>query len=68
MTSAPVARIVRCPSCGKSVAWERTPTKPFCSKECKERDLGNWATERYRIAQEEEDPTDPRNEPDDGEC
>ena len=41
--------IVRCPVCGKSVAWGQTPTRPFCSIECKQRDLGNWAAESYRI-------------------
>lgn len=44
--------IVRCPVCGKSVRWAHTPTRPFCSGECKKRDLGNWAAESYRIAGE----------------
>ena len=53
--------IVRCPACGKSVAWAHTPTRPFCSRECKQRDLGNWATERYRI-EADESPEEKRGE------
>lgn len=26
------------------------PAYPFCSDACRERDLGNWATESYRVA------------------
>jgi endogenous inhibitor of DNA gyrase (YacG/DUF329 family) len=55
--------IVRCPTCGKSVAWLQTPTRPFCSPECKWRDLGNWATERYRIPAED---TENHETPSDG--
>lgn len=61
--------IVRCPACGKSVAWAQTPTRPFCSRECKQRDLGNWATESYRIPAEdaadvsEEKASDPDTKP-----
>ncbi len=50
--------IVRCPVCGKSVAWGQTPTRPFCSLDCKQRDLGNWATESYRIADSESENED----------
>lgn len=60
--------IVRCPVCGKSVAWAQTPTRPFCSIECKQRDLGNWATENYRIAGESlERAEDSREDESDGE-
>ena len=27
---------------------------PFCSEQCRSHDLGNWATERYRVPVEEE--------------
>jgi uncharacterized protein len=43
---------VRCPTCRQPVRWEGNPYRPFCSKRCKLRDLGNWAAERYRIAGE----------------
>lgn len=47
---------VKCPSCKESVEWEESPFRPFCSEQCKNRDLGDWASERYRIAEEEESP------------
>lgn len=40
---------VRCPTCRRSIQWEGNPHRPFCSARCKIRDLGNWASERYRI-------------------
>jgi uncharacterized protein len=46
----PAPRTVHCPQCGKLVEW--TPAsafRPFCSKRCKEIDLGAWASESYRI-------------------
>lgn len=43
-------RIVSCPQCGASVAWDATSRfRPFCSERCKLSDLGAWATESYRI-------------------
>ena len=43
-------RIVNCPQCGKTVVWESTNRfRPFCSERCKTNDLGEWATESYRI-------------------
>ena len=41
---------LRCPICKK-------PTKtadadfPFCSERCRERDLGNWASEKYVVSE-----------------
>jgi endogenous inhibitor of DNA gyrase (YacG/DUF329 family) len=54
------ARIVACPTCGKSVEW--TPAaawRPFCSERCKLIDLGAWASERYRVPVAEDDPAPP---------
>jgi endogenous inhibitor of DNA gyrase (YacG/DUF329 family) len=54
MTETP-ARIVKCPTCGKSVKW--TPGnefRPFCSERCKLIDLGAWASEQHRIPGREE--------------
>lgn len=34
------------------------PLLPFCSERCKLIDLGEWATERYRV------PAEPASEPD----
>jgi endogenous inhibitor of DNA gyrase (YacG/DUF329 family) len=40
---------VRCPHCRNWTKWGDNPFKPFCSDQCRSADLGNWATERYRI-------------------
>ncbi len=46
--------IVTCPKCGKEVVWNAdSPYRPFCSERCKLIDLGQWATESYRIPQDE---------------
>lgn len=37
--------------------WDpRNKYRPFCSERCKLMDLGQWATERYRVAGEPIDP------------
>jgi len=42
--------VVICPTCGNSVAWvPENKWKPFCSERCKLIDLGEWATEKYRV-------------------
>jgi hypothetical protein len=38
-----------CPVCRKPVAWDTTPTRPFCSERCRLTDLGNWSAEAYRM-------------------
>ncbi len=38
-----------CPHCGKKVKWENNPYRPFCSERCKLIDLGEWASEKYKI-------------------
>ncbi|CAH1080167.1 DNA gyrase inhibitor YacG [Candidatus Nitrotoga sp. 1052] len=46
--------IVTCPQCKKEVTWNNdSPYRPFCSERCKLIDLGQWATESYRIPQSE---------------
>ena len=43
-------RQVRCPGCGKAVAWDESSRfRPFCSERCRTMDLGAWAAERHRI-------------------
>jgi len=47
-TKSPVT--IACPTCGEPAAW--TPVnrwRPFCSERCKLIDLGQWATEKYRV-------------------
>lgn len=41
---------VKCPQCGKAVAWNPDSRwRPFCSERCKQIDLGEWASEGYRV-------------------
>jgi endogenous inhibitor of DNA gyrase (YacG/DUF329 family) len=40
--------MIRCPICKKEVA-EGAPEFPFCSNRCRTIDLGNWASEEYKI-------------------
>ncbi|RPI48021.1 MAG: DNA gyrase inhibitor YacG [Betaproteobacteria bacterium] len=43
-------KTVSCPQCGRPVDWSPANRyRPFCSERCKLIDLGEWATERYRI-------------------
>ena len=55
-------RSVACPRCGRTVEWSpQNRYRPFCSERCKLIDLGEWATEGYRIpdetAQDVDDPS-----------
>ena len=50
MPSKPVVRERPCPTCQKPVRW--TPDaayRPFCSKRRRLIDLGEWASESFRI-------------------
>ena len=41
---------VACPNCKSlSVFSPENPFRPFCSKRCKMIDLGEWASESYKI-------------------
>ncbi|MEA2101992.1 MAG: DNA gyrase inhibitor YacG, partial [Thermodesulfobacteriota bacterium] len=53
-----------CPSCGRRMESEGNPWRPFCSRECKNRDFLCWVDESYHIAghdieQEEDDAREP---------
>ena len=53
--------MIRCPICKKEVMPTSTEF-PFCSERCRIIDLGNWASEKYRV------PSNARaEEPNDGE-
>ena len=42
--------VVSCPICGAAVVWtSENRWRPFCSERCKLIDLGQWATEKYRV-------------------
>ncbi len=50
---ASTVRQVKCPGCGRAVAWDESSRfRPFCSERCRTMDLGAWAAERHRIAGE----------------
>lgn len=39
-----------CPQCKKIIQWNETfPYRPFCSHRCQLIDLGEWASESYKI-------------------
>ncbi|MES2553327.1 MAG: DNA gyrase inhibitor YacG [Pseudomonadota bacterium] len=45
-------RLVTCPQCKELVEYStENKFRPFCSERCKLIDLGEWATESYRIPQ-----------------
>jgi endogenous inhibitor of DNA gyrase (YacG/DUF329 family) len=41
---------LKCPICKQPTDSETSGEFPFCSARCRERDLGNWATGKYKIA------------------
>ena len=54
---------VPCPRCGAPAVFGRENAwRPFCSERCRTIDLGDWASERYRVptqegpAEEKKDP------------
>ncbi len=50
---------MKCPICKQAVDSETTAEFPFCSRHCRERDLGNWATEKYKVAVPNMDESEP---------
>ena len=61
---------LKCPICKQPTDSETHTEFPFCSERCRERDLGNWAMEKYKVAvpmmdesEPEETETDERTEP-----
>lgn len=43
-------RQIKCPQCGRLTEYKQENAfRPFCSERCKLIDLGEWATENYRI-------------------
>jgi len=40
----------RCPICKVETDSAIHADFPFCSERCRERDLGNWASERYVVS------------------
>lgn len=55
-TPAKPSPSVPCPICGNPTPFSpKNPFRPFCSERCKLIDLGQWATEGYRIPLAEEE-------------
>lgn len=47
---SPTTRIVRCPHCGGPSEFSKeNKFRPFCSERCQLIDLGEWASEGYKI-------------------
>ena len=40
----------KCPICKAETDSEIHADFPFCSERCRERDLGNWASEKYFVS------------------
>ena len=40
-----------CPICKIPTDSEKDAEFPFCSDRCRQRDLGNWATEKYVVSE-----------------
>ncbi|MBI2645521.1 MAG: DNA gyrase inhibitor YacG [Deltaproteobacteria bacterium] len=47
---------VLCPACSKEVIWAKNPYRPFCSERCRTIDLGDWASEKFKIPGEKANP------------
>lgn len=41
----------KCPICKTETDSEMHKDFPFCSERCRERDLGNWASEKYVVSE-----------------
>ena len=41
----------RCPICRKPTDSETSKDFPFCSERCRLTDLGNWASEKYKVSE-----------------
>lgn len=51
--------VVACPTCSAAVSWTtENRWRPFCSERCKLIDLGQWASEKYRVPAEEQESED----------
>ena len=62
MSTQPVTskkRLVPCPQCGELAEYgSGNPSRPFCSERCRLIDLGQWASENYRIPDNNPKPDD----------
>jgi uncharacterized protein len=42
---------LRCPICKKPTDSDKDKEFPFCSERCRLTDLGNWASEKYKVTE-----------------
>jgi endogenous inhibitor of DNA gyrase (YacG/DUF329 family) len=50
------ARTVPCPACGgPSLFAPGNPFRPFCSERCRQIDLGAWASEQFKLPEQQSD-------------
>lgn len=59
---------VNCPTCETELVYDtNNPYRPFCSKRCRLIDLGEWASEGYKVPSsgKDFDPTVEGNDSDD---
>jgi hypothetical protein len=52
---------LKCPICKQPTDTETSPEFPFCSERCRERDLGNWAMEKYKVSVPMMDESEPED-------
>mgnify|MGYP001375858130 CR=1 FL=1 len=52
---------LKCPICKQPTDMETSPEFPFCCERCRERDLGNWAMEKYKVAVPMMDESEPED-------
>lgn len=51
-------RQIKCPQCGALTVFSpENPFRPFCSERCRLIDLGEWASESYKIPTTSKDRT-----------
>jgi len=54
---------VPCPRCGNLSPFSaKNKWRPFCSERCKMIDLGEWASESYRVAGRDDKPPESPDE------
>jgi hypothetical protein len=54
---------VPCPRCGKPALFSPdNKWRPFCNERCKMIDLGEWASEGYRVPTKDDKPPDAPDE------
>ena len=54
-----------CPNCGKPAEWENNPNRPFCSERCRLLDLGRWASEDYKVDEDDHEASEADGIPED---